>query len=226
MYYFENRQFTNEQISFLKKNYYKRYGTTQCAVKLRCGYERCRRLARSLGLLDALPKPVKSFVMINPRTPKPFFLQPQPGNPDNRVCSKCHTEKPKLDFPKSQRVCKSCKYNRYQERRRTNPAFKIRCNLASRLYSALKGKPKSTTTMLLVGCDIEFLKGHLESKFKTGMTWENYGTWHIDHIKPCALFDLLKSEEQKKCFHFSNLQPLWAKDNICKGMKYNESTLI
>ena len=54
------------------------------------------------------------------------------------------------------------------------------------------------------------------------MTWENHGVWHIDHIKPCCQFNLIDEEEQKKCFHYTNLQPLWAKDNLSKGGKYYE----
>ena len=54
------------------------------------------------------------------------------------------------------------------------------------------------------------------------MNWNNIGKWHIDHIKPCKSFDLTKSDEQKKCFHYTNLQPLWALDNIKKGAKISK----
>ena len=59
------------------------------------------------------------------------------------------------------------------------------------------------------------------------MTWENHGQygWHVDHIKPCALFDLTKIEEQKKCFHYTNLQPLWWRDNIKKSHHYTNEVL-
>jgi len=60
---------------------------------------------------------------------------------------------------------------------------------------------------------------HLEMKFKNGMSWGNYGQWHIDHMIPCSKFDLTHSEQQRKCFHFSNLQPLWAIENIVKSNK-------
>ena len=73
--------------------------------------------------------------------------------------------------------------------------------------------------MELTGCTLEELKEHLASKFTEGMTFENYGKWHIDHILPCASFDLLLPEEQPKCFHYTNLQPLWAIDNMKKGAK-------
>jgi len=73
----------------------------------------------------------------------------------------------------------------------------------------------------LVGASIESVRAHLEQQFKPGMTWANYGKigWHIDHIKPCASFDLSDPNQQKACFHYSNLQPLWALDNLSKGAK-------
>jgi len=100
---------------------------------------------------------------------------------------------------------------------KTNINFKIMCNLRNRIWYALKRNIKSKSTILLIGCSLEKLKQHLESKFKQGMSFPNYGKWHIDHIKPCASFDLCKISEQKKCFHYTNLQPLWAKDNFSKG---------
>jgi len=88
-------------------------------------------------------------------------------------------------------------------------------NLRSRLRAAVLYK--SNSTLVLVGCSIEFLMGWLEKSFTEGMTWNNYGEWHIDHIIPCAAFDLTIEENQMKCFHYTNLQPLWAIDNIMKG---------
>ena len=70
-----------------------------------------------------------------------------------------------------------------------------------------------------MGCSVSFLKGFLEAKFKEDMTWENHGEWHIDHIKPCLSFNLLDEEKQKKCFHYTNLQPLWADENLSKGFR-------
>ena len=89
--------------------------------------------------------------------------------------------------------------------------------LRSRINHAIRGYRKSRSTIELLGCHIKQLKKHLESKFKEGMNWNNYGKWHIDHIKPCCSFDLSKPEEQKKCFHYTNLQPLWAEDNFIKN---------
>ena len=117
-------------------------------------------------------------------------------------------------------ICKSCVILNAKIKRNTDVNSRILHNLRNRLYHSLKGNRKSDTTMNLVGCSREKLKAHLESKFKDNMSWANYGKWHIDHIKPCASFDLSKPEDQKECFHYTNLQPLWAIENITKGSKY------
>lgn len=100
-----------------------------------------------------------------------------------------------------------------------NPSFKIAHNMRTRVRQALKGIQKSTSTELLLGCTFEELKIYLESQFQDEMTWDNYSYkgWHIDHIRPCASFDLTDPAQQATCFHYTNLQPLWAKDNISKG---------
>ena len=104
-----------------------------------------------------------------------------------------------------------------RERRKTDHCYKIKKNLRRRLNEVVKQKADKTMTIL--GCSVHQLMKHLEAKFTAGMSWDNYGDWHIDHILPCASFDLTKEEEQRKCFHYSNLQPLWAADNIRKGDK-------
>jgi len=99
--------------------------------------------------------------------------------------------------------------------------------MRNRIGGALRKKQniKHKRTLELLNCSVDFLKKYIEKKFNTtkntkGMTWDNYGEWHIDHIRPCANFDLSKEEEQKKCFNYKNLQPLWAKDNLSKNDKY------
>lgn len=109
----------------------------------------------------------------------------------------------------------------FKEKNKNNQAYKILRNLRGRLRFVLKGKRKLQHTMDLIGCSREDLVNHLQSQFIDGMSWKNYGIdgWHIDHIVPCAKFNLSKLEEQKKCFHYTNLQPLWASDNLSKGSK-------
>ncbi|MGA2028887.1 MAG: hypothetical protein ABSG87_02295 [Verrucomicrobiota bacterium] len=100
---------------------------------------------------------------------------------------------------------------------RSCPAILIRSRLRSRVNRVLTGKLKSAPTLTLLGCSLEQFKSHLESQFTRGMNWKNYGrAWHIDHKEPCSSFDLSKPEDQRRCFHYSNLQPLGAKDNWCK----------
>lgn len=102
------------------------------------------------------------------------------------------------------------------------PKLRFKKLLSDRLRKALKrgGASKTRRTHILIGCSIQELRDFLESKFTTGMSWENYGEWHIDHKKPCAAFDLSDENQQLQCFHYSNLQPLWAKDNRGKDSFY------
>lgn len=104
-------------------------------------------------------------------------------------------------------------------RRENDTSYRIKKTIRTRVWNALKGICKSESTEELLGCSFESLKLKLESQFLSGMSWENYGKWHIDHIKPCSSFDLSKDSEQKKCFHHTNLQPMWASDNILKSNK-------
>jgi len=96
--------------------------------------------------------------------------------------------------------------------------------MRSRVRTALKNysnSKKKERTMGYVGCNLKTLRQHLEKQFTDGMNWENQGKWHIDHRKPCASFDLSKEEERKKCFHYTNLQPLWGSENMSKSDSHN-----
>ena len=108
-----------------------------------------------------------------------------------------------------------------KERYSTDINFKIKVNLRNRINAVLKGNSKSKSTMELLGCTIHELRKHLESRFTRGMNWDNCGLggWEIDHIKPCASFDLSDLKEQKHCFFYKNLQPLWGEDNRTKADK-------
>lgn len=105
------------------------------------------------------------------------------------------------------------------KRRQSDNLFKISGNLRKRLTSYLKIKKwkKHNKFKNYIGCSLNNLKLHLELQFKKGMTWENYGQWHIDHIKP--LSSAISEYEIYKLCHYTNLQPLWAKDNLSKGKK-------
>ena len=104
---------------------------------------------------------------------------------------------------------------------KVDPIYRISERLRSYLSRSIKGQiKKPTKTEKIVGISYKELAKYLETKFKPGMTLTNYGEWHIDHIKPVTKFDLTKPGELEKCFHYTNLQPLWAKENIRKSNKY------
>jgi hypothetical protein len=125
---------------------------------------------------------------------------------------------------KKEEIIKQCvEYNK--KRYNTDPYFRVVCAMRTRLSKLLRQKniDKNTKFYEYLGCSkVEFIN-YFQNKFKEGMTWENHGEWHIDHIKPCASFNLLNEEEQKKCFHYTNLQPLWATENLSKGCKFVEN---
>jgi hypothetical protein len=99
--------------------------------------------------------------------------------------------------------------------------FKLKCNLRKRLSFLLRNSfsNKSEQTMVYLGCSIDFFKNYLSNNFIDGMSFENYGEWHLDHIVPCYYFDLNIEEDRKKCFHYTNFQPLWAVDNLKKNKR-------
>jgi len=112
------------------------------------------------------------------------------------------------------------KLNQYRANKAKNdPIFKLIQNQRRRIRQALKEMKKTKSTLKLLGCSATELWNHLEKQFKSKMTRKNYGKWHVDHIRPCASFDLTNPKQQQICFHYTNLQPLWAIDNIKKGAK-------
>jgi len=112
-----------------------------------------------------------------------------------------------------------------QTKTRTDPKFRLNKNIRNSIYLSLKNKNISKNGRpweSLVNFTLEELMIHFESLFQSGMTWENQGKWHIDHIKPISLFNFesINDPEFKKCWELNNLQPLWAIDNIRKHNKY------
>ncbi len=108
-----------------------------------------------------------------------------------------------------------------REKRKNDVQFKLECVLRKRLSDAVRNNRKNGSAVKDLGCNIEQLKKYLESKFQSGMSWDNYGLhgWHIDHIKPLSIFNLEDRNQLLEACHYTNLQPLWAKDNLIKGNK-------
>jgi hypothetical protein len=130
------------------------------------------------------------------------------------------TEKRRKKLQKLYRINNSEKIRKHlRNKYKLNSEYKLKEIYRHRILKFIKGINKSKRTKDLLGCTIEELWIHLEKQFKQGMTRENHGKWHLDHVKPCASFDLTKPEEQARCFHYTNLQPLWASENLAKGSK-------
>jgi hypothetical protein len=127
---------------------------------------------------------------------------------------------------KKKEIIKKCvEYNKF--RYKNDQYFKVVTAIRSRISKLLKqkGADKYNKFYEYLGCSKDDFIKYFEAKFKEGMSWENHGEWHIDHIKPCALFNLLDEDEQKKCFHYTNLQPLWAPENLSKGCKFIDGNI-
>ena len=154
------------------------------------------------------------------------------------TCSACREEKQRINFVDHTNICKLCR-NVYEKEKRDRDRKeynikarewraankdRINANKREREQSRRDAEPlylavnkKIGNTFELVGCSKDELATFLEAEFTEGMTWDNYGMWHVDHMRPCCAFDLEDLEEQKKCFHWTNLQPLWANANCSKG---------
>ena len=132
-------------------------------------------------------------------------------------------ERKRLYYEKN-KECFKLKRNSINKTRYYNDInYYLTGKLRGRFKSALKarGVYKTSTALSLLGCSLDFFRVYIESKFTEGMTWENKGKfgWHIDHIKPLCSFNLLDIEQQKLAFHYTNLQPLWWRENLTKGRK-------
>ena len=116
---------------------------------------------------------------------------------------------------------------RLQRKRNEDPVYRMECAVRNRTRKALQGTLKDGKSLDLIGCTPETLRLIVESKFEHGMTWANYGSaWHVDHIIPLAAYNLTDPEQQRQAFHYTNLQPLWAHENLAKGDEVPGTELI
>ena len=149
-------------------------------------------------------------------------------------CKSCWTQyrKDRADHDKEYRKNNRDKVNTWKRNERhrklESPDEKfiqrqVKENLARRLRLLLEGQ-KSQNTMDIIGCSVEELKKHLESTWSEGMSWDNYGVhgWHIDHRLPCASFDHSDELQINQCWNWTNLQAMWAEDNLKKGARIVE----
>lgn len=111
-------------------------------------------------------------------------------------------------------------WKEYRKKRYANNAIaRLSDILRSRLSAAMSGKVKNGSGVRDLGCSIEYFIVYIKKMFEDGMGWDNKGKWHIDHIKPLSSFDLTDRAQLLQACNYTNLQPLWAKDNIAKGAR-------
>lgn len=163
-------------------------------------------------------------------------IQPTDGS---FICIRCLVHYPTINgfFPICSRnksgyltICRVChreernryiKYNaEYVKRRREEDvSYDIMLRARQRVYGVLEGS-QSKSARELIGCGTETLRKHIERQFKDGMSWRNRSEWNLDHIKPCAMFDMKDKKQQQECFNYKNIQPLWVGENNSKNATY------
>jgi len=184
------RQLNNEKIKKRRKEWYQQYGKEYRKKNI----EKIRKTSREWAR----------------RNPKPYFW-----NEVRKEAQRRYRAKHKKKIAEKRKIV-------WNKRKATDIQFRLRWLLRGRIISAIKKNcgMKAYKTMELIGCSIKYVKKYIEEQFTPEMSWENHGkVWEIDHIIPCKHFDLTKPEEQKKCFHYTNLQPLIKWDNRSKGSK-------
>lgn len=111
------------------------------------------------------------------------------------------------------------------KRHATNVQARLATLLRNRVLKALKGRVRSASVLSVIGCSLGDLVAHLEGQFIDGMTWANHGEWHIDHRRPLSSFDLTDPDQYASACHFTNLQPLWGRENQSKGSRYDKGAV-
>jgi hypothetical protein len=153
-----------------------------------------------------------------------FSVDKQKRDGRSSACKTCESKRKKSYYrSNSDRVfARTLAY--HIRKRATDPQVRISDSLRSRINSIVK-RGRAGSAVRDLGCTVTELKIHLESKFQPGMSWGNYGEWHIDHIKPLAKFDLTDRGQFLQACHFTNLQPLWAEQNLSKGARIFSSEI-
>jgi hypothetical protein len=171
---------------------------------------------------NTLPTEVKICSLCKKTKTLEYFHNRKTGRlGKSSICKICQNENLKTYRKNNIERIRKVKNLWRNERIKTDPLYKLECNVRNRIYDFLKGRDlqKNNKTFKIVGCTPKDLKKYIENKFTEGMNWENYGYygWHIDHILP---LDSAKNENEiYKLCHYTNLQPLWKDDNFKKGKK-------
>lgn len=197
-------------LGFFHKKIGGKYGLTAKCKKCLRVYNREQYKRHQTKRLEAKKEYSKKNSEILKQKSKNWYNENRDYSLEQR---KIYAQKNKDSIKKRQRKYMINKY-------RSDLHTKIKMNLSKRMRQFFS--KNGSKTIDFIGCSIDDFKTHLEKQFIEGMSWDNYGRggWHVDHIRPCCSFDLTDPEQQRECFHYSNCQPLWERDNILKGGRY------
>lgn len=149
-----------------------------------------------------------------------YYLRNKERIQQYREENKEHISELNSEYHKRHRVRMRARKRENDRRRRENPHERVAMNLRRKLNKIVKESHRQPIDEF-VGCSHNRFREYFESLFKPGMRWENHGElWQVDHIRPCCSFDLTDPVQQLECFHYTNLQPLWTKDNLRKANKW------
>jgi len=171
---------------------------------------------------NATPEGAKAHRLIAKRAAERARSTPEGIERARLARNKWRTENPDKDRSSSRRWRDNNRdeWNAYFRRR--NSTREGRIHLAVRNATrriAGTGGARPDRSLGLLGCTLTEARLHIEQQFRPGMTWDNHGEWHIDHVRPLASFDLSDPEQVRACAHYTNLQPLWAVENLAKGAR-------
>lgn len=142
---------------------------------------------------------------------------------EHRVYARAHYEANREEYRANMRAYNALhlkeRATREQRRRLEDMNYRLACNLRVRMAMAIRQDNKAGSAVRDLGMSIPEFREYIQARFEPGMSWENYGEWHLDHIRPLASFDLTDREQFLQVAHYTNYQPLWGPDNSAKGAK-------
>lgn len=146
-----------------------------------------------------------------------YKKNPEIAKKRSRKWYKTNLKKAKENNKKWRKENREKRNENERNRKKIDIQYKLACNLRTRLNIAIKNNQKVGSAIKDLGCSIDYFKKYFEKQFTNNMNWDNYGEWHIDHQIPLSVVDLTDREELKNVCHYTNLQPMWADENIKKS---------
>lgn len=206
---------SSEKIKEINKKERDRYNQKKLKIK------------ESNTVIEFDPNTTKFCIGCKKTKPLDSFYQAKCKGTIRAQCKECASKARQTYYQKNRKKIIQQTTNYKANKIKNDPIFKFEVRLRNRLYRALNGRYKSHSTLEYLGCTPQFFQDWMIFQLYDGMTIENYGkVWHIEHVKPCASFDLSNEADIAKCFCWENLRPLLASKNLHKGTKINNFDIV